>query len=108
MRRSWRLTRGPVVVNAKVAKELRSFMRAGGEVVLVPAMGKVVYINPGQVVEPPGRAHLARCPDCTLAGVAVAEGPGELASHHEQRGQRLPAAGERATAIKQRLPAKGR
>jgi hypothetical protein len=62
---SWRLTGRMVVMNAKVAGALRSFIEAGGEVVLIPRMNKVAYINPDQVVAPPGKAHLGRCPDCT-------------------------------------------
>ncbi len=38
--------------------------RAGGEAVHVPRLKRLVYINPDQVVAPPGRARIEQCPDC--------------------------------------------
>ena len=62
-----------MVMTAEVAAQVAPFLEAGGEAVLIPALGRVVYIPPDQVVQPPGRAHIAECPDCHK-GVSGAAG----------------------------------
>lgn len=62
--RAW--TRGgkQLVFTAEVAAKVAALLAAGGQAVLVPRLDRVVYFRPEQVVIPPGRARIEKCPDC--------------------------------------------
>ena len=60
-------SRSPYKLDPDSATRIREFIAAGGLVAGVWALGQVVFVPPEDVVAPPGKAHLVRCPDCSYA-----------------------------------------
>lgn len=54
----------PIVLDSERAALLTSFLMAGGLAALVARLDTIVYVQPGNVVEAPGKASLLPCPDC--------------------------------------------